>query len=123
MNYNTGVLSLDLLVGGTFTAALALLLIFMVVDHLALGAGEEAVALRGFRKSRLGRMLYLRHLHAEDYLRFTSPASRRLHVAVCGSCAHKKECDTALKRGSAPDYSFCANGTMMERLLRDRTAA
>jgi hypothetical protein len=122
MNYSTGFLSLDLLVGGALSAGLVLLLIFIIVDHLNLAAGAETGALRGFHKSRLRRMLQLRHLDPDDYLLLTSPGSRALHAAICRGCGYRRECDAALKLGGAADYGFCANGTMIERLLRDQAA-
>lgn len=121
MDNGMGVLTLNLLVSGTFGALLLLLLAFTLDDRLLRADADQAVS-RSFRDSRLRRMLLLRHLSPDDYLKLTSRDSRALHLSICGSCGHKRECDRAVRDGGASDYSFCVNGTMIDRLLRDQAA-
>jgi hypothetical protein len=77
---------------------------------------------RGFRRSRVFRMLGLRGIAPDDYLRANSIASVKLHLRLCEDCADGQRCDATAQSGGIGDFSYCPNGASLDRLLRGSVA-
>lgn len=108
--------------GSLLLALLAGVVAAIVAVQLAVRQRWAELAPRGFRRSRLFRMLATRGIAPLAYLRITSRASQRLHLQLCEGCSSRRRCDVANRAGGAEDYGFCPNGAPLDRIQIAATA-
>jgi hypothetical protein len=108
--------SLEILFGAQFLGTAVLLASIIPVDRLHAQMPQRERLNARFQRSQLREMLRFRRRDTEAFLETVSTAVLDRHLEICSDCSQKKQCETALRDGSAASFAFCPNETMIERL-------